>query len=379
MRKEFRIFTDMINNVIFGKEFNHSGVNCEMLYRIAKSHGMSSVFFSFLKMNFGEESEFYKAYERRNDLINYNYIFRNLEYEAFSDFLKRENIRYIPLKGMVLKNLYPYPELREMSDADIFIDEEYASAVKEFLIRNGYGFEHKGHHDVYKKEPGICFEIHETLIDRQRGSGFDEFFSVPWNLSEHSGCEYRLTPENEYIYLIAHFYGHFRLGGIGIRSVLDIYLYKNKYCLDFEYINSVFEQYGILEFSGNILKLADVLFSGEDTDELTEELGEYIFSSGTYGKTERLNLDLSSSGLSMKENVKKTVIRKLFLNRKEINIRYPWSENKILLPVAYGLRIWDVLVNHGKEIKTWYKSFRTMDAAKLNAHKARMIRFGVRE
>lgn len=377
MRKEFQDFVNIINNVIFDKEIEISGIDFEKVFLLAKSHNMRAVLFSFIKKHFGTESDMYRAYERQSDLLGYKCVIQGREYEALCSLMQGKGIRYIPLKGTILKNLYPSSEMREMSDIDILVDKKSMPAVKEYLIKRGYTFEHKGHHDVYRKEPGICFELHETLIDRQRNTGFDKYFENPWQLSEPAEDGYMLTPENEFIYLMAHLYGHFHQGGIGIRAVLDIYLYKENNRLDFEYINGVFEQNGILRFADNIIRLADVWFSEAAEAQITEELGAYIMTSGTYGKIKRMKLDLSSEDSSKMKNIVYTVKRKLFLSRKELNTRYPWSKNFVLLPAAYLVRLLDVAVNHGGEAHCWINELKKMDNTEIKEHKKRMRRFGV--
>ncbi len=316
MRKDFRDFINVINNVIFDKEIETAGIDLDKIRTLAKSHSMRSVVFEFIKKQYGADSEMYAACERQNDLIAYGHIVRQKEFEAVSAQLKKEQIRYMPLKGILLAELYPNASLREMSDIDILVDRGNMSSVRKLMTERGYSFEHKGHHDVYRKEPGICFEIHETVLDKQRDTGLDRFFADPWSLAESDGIEYRLTRENEYIYLMTHLYGHFHQGGIGVRTVLDVYLYEKKHKLDFDRINRVFEEHGLAKFVNNIRTLSETWFSGAKPEPLTEELGEYIMTSGTYGKISRLNKDLFDTDISKAKNISNMLKRKLFLSKR---------------------------------------------------------------
>ena len=47
-------------------------------------------------------------------------------------------IWHLPLKGSVLKSLYPKPWMRQMSDNDILFDPEYQSEVKDIMVKRGY-------------------------------------------------------------------------------------------------------------------------------------------------------------------------------------------------------------------------------------------------
>lgn len=379
MRKDFRDFINIINSVVFEKEIECSGMDTEKMSALAESHNMSAVLSAFTAEKFGTDSDAFKKCERRNDLLSYKYLAQCSEYRSLCRYMKENGIRYIPFKGIILKDLYPSPELREMADIDILVDKENLEPIKKRLTECGYSYEHKGHHDVYKKSPGICFEIHETLIDKQRSTGFDEYFENPWERSEaqKDEIEYRLTPENEYIYLAAHLYGHFHQGGVGIRAVLDIYLLRKQRNLDFDYIYKIFRQNGIFDFCKNLEKLSKCWFENEPGGSICEELGEYIVTSGTYGKIERMNLDLSCGNSSKSHNISAVLKRKLFLGKNELNRRYPWSKNAVLLPAAYAVRIFDVLFNHGKEAGGWISAFRSADEAKIKKHKELMKRFGI--
>lgn len=376
LRKDFEDFISVTNNVIFGKEIDISGIKLENVYLLARAHDMNKIFFEFVKKNYGKASKEYAEYSRKNDLLDYKYVCLCREYNALRRHMEEQGISYLPIKGIVTKEIYPHPELREMSDADIYTAD--VSAVREYLTGKGYDFGPKGHHDVYTKPPGICFEIHKTLIDKQRDTGFDKYFENPAELSTANGCEMRLTPENEFLYLTAHLYGHFHQGGTGVRSVLDLYLYKEKIPLDFEYANKIFAEIGIADFAENIMNVAEGWFSDGEKTPLTEELGDYIMTSGTYGKIDRATLDLSDENSSKLENIRYIVKRKLFLSGDEIKKRYPWAENGFLMPAAYAKRVFEVIAKNPEEMRIRAAELKKTNKKKLKEHKERMKRFGVK-
>ena len=68
---------------------------------------------------------------------------------------------------------------------------------------------------------------------------YDYYRDVASRLIQEDGtCERRFSPEDFYIYLIAHEYRHFSHSGTGLRSLLDVYLFWKKHGeqLDGEYI-----------------------------------------------------------------------------------------------------------------------------------------------
>lgn len=75
-------------------------------------------------------------------LFNYvcHYIYNNeqqdyVSEEVFAAFDKN-GIAYMPLKGILLKKLYPCPEMRVMGDLDILIKTEQYTKIKSIFSCN---------------------------------------------------------------------------------------------------------------------------------------------------------------------------------------------------------------------------------------------------
>ena len=56
--------------------------------------------------------------------------------------LESEKIWYMPLKGALLKNLYPKLGMRQMSDNDILCDSNYRARIKTIMLDMGFTCEH---------------------------------------------------------------------------------------------------------------------------------------------------------------------------------------------------------------------------------------------
>lgn len=208
--------------------------------------------------------------------------------QAFSDVkteLARAEIWYLPLKGAVLKDLYPKMGMREFCDHDILFDAERADDVKAIMEGLGFTTEHFGasNHDVYHKRPVLNFEMHRSLF----GSGHDEKLYEYYRSVESrllgDGCEKHLGPEDFYLYFLAHEYKHYSNGGTGLRSILDTYVYLRAEKLDMEYVAAEAEKLGIDEFEEKNRSLALHLFGGEELTEADLRMLGYVASSGTYG------------------------------------------------------------------------------------------------
>ena len=199
--------------------------------------------------------------------------------------LEEAGIWYMPLKGAVLKDLYPKYSMREFADHDILFDASRAENVKALMEGLGFTAEHFGasNHDCYYKNPCLNFEMHRALF----GPGHDEkLYAYYQHVEERllgDGFEKRFTPEDFYVYFLAHEYKHYSNGGTGLRSLLDTYVYLSKTRLDMNYVEAETEKLGIREFEKQNRALSLHLYGGEALTASDREMLDYILSSGTYG------------------------------------------------------------------------------------------------
>nr|MCR5122646.1 nucleotidyltransferase family protein [Ruminococcus sp.] len=204
--------------------------------------------------------------------------------------LEKEGIWYMPLKGTVLKDYYPTYGMRQMSDNDILFDSTRAADVRRIMESLGFTAEKSGasNHDIYFKQPVSNFEMHTGLFDiRQKEQIYGYFTDVKERLvkDEDNSFGYHFSDEDFYIFITAHEYKHYSKGGTGLRSLLDIYVYMNRFAdkLDFGYIEAECEKLGIADFEKQTRRLATDLFGGKNPTEEDKEMLKYIALSGTYG------------------------------------------------------------------------------------------------
>lgn len=107
------------------------------------------------------------------------------EREMLLKDFEESKIWYLPLKGIIMKDLYPSIGIREMCDNDILFDGQKAQQVKEIFLNHGYesivfGM---GHHDTYHKLPAYNFEMHLTLTDESLNlKNFNEYYKDPFKV-----------------------------------------------------------------------------------------------------------------------------------------------------------------------------------------------------
>ncbi len=277
--------------------------------------------------------------------------------------LEKEKIWYMPLKGTVIKDLYPSFGMRQMSDFDILFDSSYNNKIKEIMLDLGFTTEHfdEGNHDVYYKQPVSNFEMHTGLFSpKQQQEIYHYYQDVKSRLIKDDDNQYGYHFSNEdlYIYITAHEYKHFSSGGTGLRSVLDTYLFMKKYGdqLDYDYIAAETEKLGIREFEQSNRRLAVNLFGGKKLTDEDQKMLEYIISSGTYGtlvNSVQNRLNKYGNGKTAKA---KYIIHRLFIPMEDIKVHYPFFyKHKILLPVLFFYRIGKSLTKGKIKTKTELK------------------------
>ena len=200
--------------------------------------------------------------------------------------LEERQIWYMPLKGAVLKHYYPEYGMREFVDYDILIDPSRADDVKEMMKSLGFTPERytSSYHNAFYKAPILNFEMHTGLFSPRNGEKLYEYYRDIGNrLIGGRGYERHFTPEDFYLYFLAHEYKHYHSAGIGLRSLLDTYVYLKKESLDMGYVAQEAQKLGIADFEKQNRSLAMHLWGQGKLTPEDRRILDYILSSGSHG------------------------------------------------------------------------------------------------
>ena len=150
-----------------------------------------------------------------------------------------------------------------------------------------------------------------------------------------------------------------------------------KPAFDRSFVEQELERFGLLEFTHKIERLAECWFGTEETDTLTEELGEYILTSGSHGTVDRAVLNAVS--LSPGGNRRSALWGKIFYPRGELEDRFPWCKGRpLLLPAAWFARAFKAVTTHGSHIRKWSKGSGQVTNQAAAEQKEKLDRFGIR-
>lgn len=322
----------------------------EKLYRLSVWHGISNMaWYGVMKLNPAHRppQDILTKFKNEYKMGLAKEATQHMAVEQILKTFEEHRISCLPLKGCLVKYLYPRPDMRLMADIDILIKPGQAEQIKERMLDMGFTAKHwGGTHDVYYRVPYMNLEMHRKLIFDE--SPYSAYLSRTWDragLKAEYRCVYQLTEEDFYIYLIIHLTKHYAGKGTGIRSFLDICLYTRRYrqTMDWNYIWTELEEIGLRKFAESIIGLCGVWFNGAESKELYAEMAEYVFYSGVYGTGRQSFIAAMSSSAGKKIPIgaaKRAYRLKLFFPPvSAMQGRYPFLERvPELLPVCWVLR-----------------------------------------
>ena len=390
-----KILGDFVNNKIIDKDFfneniidvaneeNSQKIYIGRIYYIAKKHNLVSIMAQAMeKLGFESDSDIWKRWLKEKNQLIYKSVLMDVEREAIQDFFEKNNIWYMLLKGMVIRKYYPAPELREMADNDILFDNKYSKEVYEFMTARGYKSDdyNKGYHDEYLKPPAYNFEMHRQLVSSKERPKWYEYYkdvksilikdtnenreTAANNESNNTSNQFYFSDNDFYVYFIVHTYKHFLNSGMGLRTVLDVYLYVSNLQekLDFDYIEEQLKKLDAYDFEQTFRSIAFKMFDEnlEDRkwwdlfDVKEQEMLSYVLDAGTYGNLEN---SVAHKMGNTKGEKKKTsdkaryIFRRLFPSMDTIEEFFPFFyKHKWAIPFLYIYRIGKIPFTRRKKV-----------------------------
>lgn len=283
--------------------------------------------------------------------------------------LEEAKVDYLPLKGIILKKMYPKSEMRYMGDADILIKCEQYDKIKEILPKIGFRFVKESNHEYIWQKNIVCIEFHKYLIPSYNEDYF-AYYNDCWSLAKKENGKYSMLDEDFLIYLFTHLAKHYRDSGIGIRHFVDIWVYlKRKNELNREYIEAELGKLQLLEFYKNSLKMLEVWFGKAEEDDITKLMTQWVFSSGAFGTKETKEFSAALKKIKNREKNKKInfYILAIFPPAKDMKKRYSVLEKlPFLLPVFWGVRIVSAVFFRNQNIKNNKKRLEKLTEENLN-------------
>lgn len=357
----------LLASAIYGQVPPATGLSNEerhLLCMEAKEHGVHPMIINILKklnLVIGNEilhNEWSKIFMLT--LLYQKSMLSHMD-EVLNEF-EKNNIQVMILKGLYLKTLYPYPDLRIMGDIDLFVQESDLESACKLISEMGYQWEKNSHstmHFVFTHSKYIAIELHYSIVGRTLNQSVKAFNRTIW--AEHTfkpiNNSICIIPSdvNHAVYCCLHMLNHLNTAGFGLRQLCDLvvlftfstafawdeFFYKAKTLKIFNFVKSLLficYTYLRLEIPEKYL---DVIHTAEK--EKAEQLLDQILQSGIFGgknKEHLISSALAKYRLDLKTNKHHSSLYYFFPKQEHLSHEYGYAKKHLfLLPVAWLHRI----------------------------------------
>ena len=281
--------------------------------------------------------------------------------KVFNEFSK-ENVPVIVLKGLVVREYYPQPEQRSMSDADIFVKAKDLNKSKKILRALGYTeVDAEASHHIKDIKSGYPMsEVHWHVMKRAGFSDeLDLFEDDIWDRTIEVNVKgakvLSLGYEDLALHLCMHMAAHLAASGFGVRQIADLVLLVEKkgHLIDWTLFINKAEEFGFKKFIIIMFKICNILFSMDipkemavykiDDEEMFESLISTIFDGGVYGKKDMASNFANQVAFNYKGKDSNATIgairryfRFIFPSIETMSDKYSYARKiRILTPIAW--------------------------------------------
>lgn len=375
--------TRLIKSAITGEKIIISEkFNWNRALEIAVKHQIGVlVYCGILNSDVDVPSELLKHFENlayKSIALNHKQLYE-LE-EIYNEF-DRNGIDYMPIKGAVIKYLYPKPEMRAMGDADILIKPEQYDKIANIMRRAEFTETIESDHELVWDKNVTHIEFHKRLIPSYN-KDYYAYYGDGWQLAETDiGSRFKMSDEDTFVYIFTHFAKHYRDGGIGIRHITDLYVYLSaKPNMNIGYMESELAKLELLDFYNNTVHTFNVWFGTEIGDEMSDFITDKIFGSGSYGtyKSHVLSSAVKTSNLGRNVKTKK-LFNLIFLPYKSMCKKYPILKKfPMLLPIMWVLRGINAVLYHKDRIVRQQRDLKIITDDNVKKYKQELNYVGLK-
>lgn len=316
------------------------------LFKLSKKHDVAHLIGCALKVSENKiDEDIQKAFEQEMNLAMFRYIKSSYDFDAISNSLENAQIKFIPLKGSVIRKYYPEPWMRSSCDIDILVHKEDLDAAISCLVKElQYTEGGRATHDASLFSPqNVHVELHFDLVEEGRAkNAIDVLRSVWENVTLHEGREYwyEMTDAYFYFYHIAHMAKHFETGGCGIRPFIDLWILDHIKDVDISARDTLLSLGGLLKFANAARDLSEVWFGDKEANETAIQMQDFLIRGGVYGSIDnRVALAHGKKGGRIRY-----ILSRVFAPYSKLKRYYPILEkHKWLMPIMQ-VRRWFMLL-----------------------------------
>lgn len=368
-------FCELIKKTIFSKDqvSLQGDVDWTNLVQLSKEHNMLALFVEGASKYYSYISRPEYEQEMKQSLgVVAAQIRRTTAFLQLYESFIAEGIHPIVMKGLICRELYgELADHRPSGDEDILIRPCEYEQAKRVLTSNGYVAELEVETEMQlEKVQEISFihpkdrlhiELHLNPMGREndvRSKMSDCFINVFENYRDveiDGVCIRTMSHQDHLLFLILHAFKHFIGGGFGIRQMLDILLYQERYgrAIDVKQIYEILKKFRAETFWNDMIHIGNNYFGFSlqaiQEPHCVDELFEDMIQCGTFGnntpadRTAERTIKFATGNhlKNRKSNTMTMLWRALFPKRVFLLDNSPYLAKKPwLLPVAWVQRWW---------------------------------------
>ncbi len=297
---------------------------------------------------------------------------------------EEKGIDYALLKGASIKHLYPDSLFRAMGDIDVLIRRDQYDTIKEIMDGMDYReWRETDHELIWVKPPFMCVELHKKIVPSVN-KDFYAYYGNGWGkMKAVAGSRHAMSPEDEFIYLLMHFSKHYRDGGIGIRHLVDLWIYQKAHPeLDETYIMEELGKLRLDQFYRNVVDTANVWFYGAEETVATRVITGTIFQSGSFGNKEKSDYAraLKAEGKYGSAALAKVMStwNLIFMSPSRLKVKYPvLKEKTYLIPIYAVRRWWEAVFYKRNNIRIEAKRLRRINKKDIRHYREELAKVGL--
>lgn len=355
----FRLFRYALCEAIDKEKINLDRDSWNRLFQLSKQHDLAHLIGYALKFSDNQPDEdIQKAFEKEMNMAMFRYVKLSYDLEAVSNAFEQAKIRFIPLKGSVIRKYYKEPWLRTSCDIDILIADSDVEKAKTVLVHElNYTYDSEWNYEVSFYTPAKAhIELHRVLKDENEA--IDSVLSTVWERSDpipNGSFHYEMSDEMYYFYHIAHMAKHFVNGGCGIRPFIDIWVLNHHCEFDRQKRYTLLDEAGLLPFAKAAEQLSEVWIGNEPHTSLSESLAQFVLNGGTYGTVKnRTAVQQVVTGSKVSY-----ILSRVFLPYGQLKLTYPNLEKRKWLFPFYQMKRWFRLFKKGRFKTSIYEAKAT--------------------
>lgn len=365
------IFLSLLKDARLGVRSSYRCCDYEQLFMLSQIHRVSALVYNQIYWFEDFPQELKEKWREVAIRINIVQTIKTQRFLEIYQNLLEADLKVAVVKGIICRSLYPLPDNRESSDEDLFIEGKYVPQATMVLQKSGMQITSRGKDVTIFMDPfsKLTIELHVLLLDDEQ----DYFYKFKQVLSSSMDSlvvhniqgvsVYSFSYENHFLFLIFHLIKHFLHGGVGIRQLLDIFMYVEKYGrnIDWDYVWNIQKELHIDMFVLNLVSIGHA-YLGFDIHKMNidetvlkqcdyEELLEDMLNAGIFGSSTKERLHSSTITLNALKNGKPAILKSIFPTVAEMKEKYQFLYKKpYLLPFSYMLRIIKYVTNNDDKI-----------------------------